>query len=373
MTNSMLNLIFPLMENIEDGKNMQKESLTHVSTNAINIITINKRLFGPTDETTSLMSDEPLMYNSQENSKVTGDVDLGAFCLLISPKTSTLESFHQRNLLFQCALTIASKKTCDSSASNKRKLAVTIISPQRWDDLPKNYVRGMENDSNVIEQALISNRINFVHPKTYEELIIYLMALSSYSDHNRHMFILDDMDYYLNTNEKIFTQNANGPLKEKHDSTNTSILNTEAVDPNSEQYWHRLTKLMAVIQSFLNFENKKPLIHLSPTVDEILNDTGIKDPKCRFLASFAPSLARTLNRTHLLKLYLWVDEIWVLSSDNSSDMGNDKQINHASKLSKRHNMIYSYIDINSIDHKCHFYYDTNKGYYLFKSFNIAKK
>ena len=362
MTNSILQFIFPLTEYISKQGNINKKS--NETLKSIDNLTMHKSLFSGIDEA-NIVSEHWPTYESQVTSFKAG----GIFSMLVSSQIPKIETVHQRNLLFQCALTIASKKIYDISTASKDRQTVTIITPQRWDNLPNNFVCEMEITSDAIEQVMMSNRIKFVYPKTYEELIIYLAALSGNNERKGNVFILEDMEYYLNTNEKTYIQEEE-ISKDALDLNNTSIYTHQTTEAKNVKYLQRLTKLMAIIRNILSFENRQNQTTTLTNAEQAINVP--KFPICRFVVNLSSSADHTLSPPELLKLYMWIDEVWILSSENSNTIADDHEIPRTSLSKiKRLNMSFALINQNTLHSKCNFYYDERKKCYLFKSIDVV--
>ena len=367
MSNSMLNLIFPFGENATDKiKKLEKSShSSEIRAEQIDLSGIKLRVFGETEKT---------IHDTQEDENQAGNKNsVGRFCVLVSCQSSSHEDGHRRNLIFQCALTIATQNNQDSKGMSEKQ-TVTIIAPKKWEELPTVFVHGMGITPDVVEKIMINNRIKFVHPKTYEELITYMTALPSSNETTQNMFILEDIEYYLNTNEEQFMRDAlnrESSSKEKLDATYASMHLNDTVAPQRDLYLPRLTKVLSVIQKLLSTENKK--FKTNHSVDDLLNEDGMRIPKCRFLANYTPSLAHAMNREQLIKLYIWADEVWIFSKESpKSTIGDHKTSNLSLASRKKLCLSYTFLDINSYDTKCDFYHDLTKNYYVIKSLTKMK-
>ena len=120
MANSMLSLIFPI-RNIVSKKNSEGGDISHshhTATESINLAAMHKRLFVDTDKT-SLQRTKQCSLNTFPCviPQPPYEIDAGTFCLLVSGQTN-IEPFHQTNLLFQSALTIALNKTTGGRMSS---------------------------------------------------------------------------------------------------------------------------------------------------------------------------------------------------------------------------------------------------------------
>ena len=377
MSNSMLNLIFPFGENATD-KNKKLEKSSHSSeirAEQIDLSGIKLRVFRGTEKTTHDTQDDVVLKTSQSIDNPGNKNSVGRFCVLVSCQSSSHEDGHRRNLIFQCALTVATQNN-QGSKTTSEKQTVTIIAPKKWEELPSVFVHGMEITPDVVEKIMINNRIKFVHPKTYEELITYMTALPSSNEIAQNMFILEDIEYYLNTNEEQFMRDASNresSSKEKLDATYTSMHLNDTVAPQRDLYLPRLTKVFSVIQNLLSTENKKFIANHSADVDDLLNEDSMRIPRCRFLANYTPSLAHAMNREQLLKLYIWADEVWIFSKESpKSTLGDHKTSNLSLASRKKLCLSYTFLDINSYDTKCDFYHDLTKNYYVMKSLTKMK-
>ena len=354
MSNSMLNLIFPFGENATD-KNKKLEKSSHSSeirAEQIDLSGIKLRVFRGTEKTTHDTQDDVVLKTSQSIDNPGNKNSVGRFCVLVSCQSSSHEDGHRRNLIFQCALTVATQNN-QGSKTTSEKQTVTIIAPKKWEELPSVFVHGMEITPDVVEKIMINNRIKFVHPKTYEELITYMTALPSSNEIAQNMFILEDIEYYLNTNEEQFMRDASNresSSKEKLDATYTSMHLNDTVAPQRDLYLPRLTKVFSVIQNLLSTENKKFIANHSADVDDLLNEDSMRIPRCRFLANYTPSLAHAMNREQLLKLYIWADEVWIFSKESpKSTLGDHKTSNLSLASRKKLCLSYTFLDINSYD------------------------
>lgn len=276
---------------------------------------------------------------------------------------------HNRNLLFQCALTVASNDTSIPTAVS-HKGTVTIITPNKWSKLPDCYVLGMRIGSDNIEQIMISNRIQFVYPKTYEELIMYLTSLHSTNQRNKTMYILENLDYFLSTNEKQYILTAGESIKDRTFANDTTINLHENYHIQYDKQGQMLTKLLVIIQSFLRHENNLPN-NDSFASEDLSNPASSTTPLCKFLINVTTSFAPIASRPQQLMLYMWVDEVWVMSKESTYDETLNDKNRKANHLSRQRNLISCmYIHPNSFESKLIFYYDVGLKSYVFKSWDV---
>ena len=340
MDASMISLILPTKEKQKMNKCDESRNKQHwCGERTINQCAVHNRLFnGPMsiDHTTTC-------YTTTEPSSETNESNFGQMCeqhpssqckscLLVSePASSEFESsFHLTNLLFQAAVTTAktNRSSCDGLTSTEPALLphskqnVTIITPKVWEKLPTDFVDGVvEND---IEQTLTSNRINFVYPKTYEELIIYIMALSSNPPQtNRNLFIIDDIDYYINQTEKLYLRaNMVGGTSMANDTTMIASSN------DRESSKKLLTKLLAIIHGFLLHHNRTTAVTRNCENQQNISSTqnGRKHATdCKFFVGYSPTNVQILTSKELNKLHMWMDEVRTLSprEEIQKDLSNE--------------------------------------------------
>ena len=215
MADSILQLIFPLSSGVS---NVNRKSIQQTSTKQVNLERDKVSL----DVSAIPCASKETLQNSQISLSKSKD-DSKSLCLLISDQKN-VEPFHNRNLLFQCALTVATNENSSIPTSSARNGTVTIITPNKWDALPDCYVLGMRISSDNIERIMISNRIKFVYPKTYEELIIYLTSLHSTNQQNQTMYILEYLDYFLSTTEKQYIQRSRNNIHNETGANDTSVI-----------------------------------------------------------------------------------------------------------------------------------------------------
>ena len=359
MTDSILQLMFPLSN---DEHNVNRK-LDHQTSTKVNLVTNEVSLDG-----------SDVSYGSKQNSHLApiskSKDGSKSFSFLISDQEN-VEPFHYRNLLFQCALTVAANKSSIPMGQAKNG-TVTIITPKKWDTLPDCYVLGMRISSDNIEKIMISNRIKFIYPKTYEELIIYLTSLHSKTQQNQTMYILENAEYFLSTNEKKYIQRTTNNFNDTINANETSVNIYENNPINSEKQSQMLTKLLAVIHNFLSIENSRYSMNDSLASEDMISQEQTNGPVCRFIVNVTTSLSQIVSRSQQLKLFLWVDEVWIISKENSK---NDLLRDKSSKLKKQNNQQYDMSCTNVRpdfkERKLIFYYDIGLKSYAFKKWDVV--
>ena len=353
MANSILRLIFPFSNYTRN----EKEKSTQQEHNIIEDIATNK----------NSQDQANVPWTSQEAPISTNKNDSKSICLLISDHAN-IDPIHNRNLLFQCALTVAANDNSNRTAFS-HKGTVTIITPRKWDKLPECYVLGMRIGSDNIEQTMMSNRIQFVYPKTYEELIVYLTSLHSTNQKSKEMYILEDLDYFLSTNEKQYIQTVGGYLNDTTHANDTTI-NLGNNQITQDKQGQMLTKLLAVTRNFLAYELKTGDndTHLS---EDMLSPVDSNKRTCKFLINVTTSFIQIAHRQKQLKMYMWVDEVWVMSTENAKDTSLNAETIKQNRLNRKHNLIScTYVHPNSLERKLIFYYDIGLKSYVFKTWDI---
>ena len=133
-----------------------------------------------------------------------------------------------------------------------------------------------------------------------------------------------------------------------------------------------LTKLFGVIQAFIAHENNRSTNDLL-TSHDLLSQVQSNTPFCKFLINVTTSMAQLTNRSQQLKLYMWVDEVWVMSRESAHDgTFNDKSCKQ-NQLNRQHNLIScTQIEKNSFEgRKLVFYYDVGLKSYVFKHWDVV--
>ena len=160
-------------------------------------------------------------------------------------------------------------------------------------------------------------------------------------------------------------------------TTNDSFCISESNDYRNGKYERLLTKLMVVIRSFLSHEKNKSMQEHTCISQYEVRASGNEERsrntdknKCRFIASYCPSKAHAISRNELLKLYMWVDEVWTLSMENSSISSKDGHsvATNAPMTNVRKYMTCTYLDQHLPSHRVNFYHNGN-SHYVFKSFD----
>ena len=362
MTNTILRLIFPFSNDSHNAKKNSNQITNRMSGNSM------------TNENTIPESDTSTLKAPKKSSQLLRpskpEYDTKAICLLISDHKN-INPIHNRNLLFQCALTVAANDT--SIPTNRtHNGTVTIITPSKWEKLPDCYVLGMRISLDNIEQIMISNRIQFVYPKTYEELIMYLTSLHSTNQKNKTLYILENLDYFLSTNERRYKEMARESINDRTCANDTTINIHESYQIQYDKQGQMLTKLFGVIQSFIAYENN-PSTNDLLTSNDLISQVQSNTPFCKFLINVTTSIAQLTNRPQQLKLYMWVDEVWVMSKESAQDgMLNDKS-SKQNQLNRQHNVIScTQIEKNSFEErKLVFYYDVGLKSYVFKHWDVV--